>query len=179
MRYFKIQSNQATEGSLAFFLPNTSNPELLTPQELLEVGIYTLTEPAPVEGSRWIPIAPTWDGTALVGGWELQEIPPVVPEPDWDGFLAGFVFPGNGIYNGIATKVQAATPFTQEHWQNLRLILIGGGSLRTREAVIGGWEYLKLLLAADNQALADETVMAFESLAAANHILLDEESHES
>jgi len=176
MRFFRIQSNQPVEGSLPSLLPNTSNPELLTPSELLAAGVYTLTEPAPVEGSRWIPVAPTWDGTTLVGGWELQEILPVVPEPNWDGFLAGFIFPGNEIYNGIATKVQAATPFTQEHWENLRMLIIMPGSLRTREAVISGWEYLKLLLAADNQALTAETVAAFEALATANHILLSEES---
>jgi len=172
MRYFKIQSNQAAEGSLAFFLPNTSNPELLTPQELLAVGIYTLTEPAPVAGFRWVPVPPTWNGMALVGGWELEEIQLVVPEPNWDGFLAGFVFPGNEIYNGIATKVQAASPFTKEHWENLRMLIMLPSSLRTRESVIGGWNYLKFLLSKDGQPLTEETVAAFESLAAANHIIV-------
>jgi hypothetical protein len=87
MRYFKITNNSPTEGSLSRWLPNTSNPTLLTPAELLAAGIHTLTEPEPIEGSRWVAVAPTVVEGSLVGGWVSEVVPEPDPVPDWQSFM--------------------------------------------------------------------------------------------
>jgi hypothetical protein len=107
------------------------------------------------------------DGNTL----DLTTVPEPEPEPtaDWQGFLAQFVFPGNETYTMIATPVQQSNnAIAQEHWANLRSLLLSP-EFRTRESVIGGWNYLKFLL---GKELSQEAIDAFENLATQNQIIL-------
>jgi len=109
------------------------------------------------------------DGNTL----DLSVTPEPEPDPvaDWDGFLQGFIFPGNELYTGIATPVQNSSPVTQEHWQNLRTMIMLASNLRTKEALAASWNYLKYLCATDENPLSTETVEAFEALAIQFHIM--------
>ncbi|WP_353259213.1 hypothetical protein [Prochlorothrix hollandica] len=102
----------------------------------------------------------------LDSGDELEIIPdptPPPPEPDWDGFLTPFYSPGVGIYDSIATPVQASTPKTQEHWANIRVGLINP-AIRNPQWLYDSWEHLKGLLIADGNALSVEAIAAVEAL---------------
>jgi hypothetical protein len=93
--------------------------------------------------------------------WTIAAIP---PQPDWDGFLTPFYVPGvGGIYDSIATSVQASTPMAQEHWANIRMGLINS-SIRTPEWLYSSWEYLKLLLSENENPLSAETIAVAETL---------------
>ena len=104
----------------------------------------------------------------------LEIIPdptPPPPEPDWDGFLTPFYSPGvGGIYDSIATQVQASTAHTQEHWANIRMGLINP-IVRNPQWLYGSWEHLKGLLIADGNPLSEETIAEAEALMAQYHLL--------
>jgi len=102
--------------------------------------------------------------------WDFVPEPdPIVP-PDWDGFLTPFYAPGVGnIYDSIATPVQLSTPKTQEHWANFRMGLINP-IVRNPQWCFSCWEYLKYLLALDGNALSEETIAAWQSIANTYHI---------
>lgn len=93
------------------------------------------------------------------------------PVPDWDGFLTPFYAPEvGGIYDSIATPVQASTAQTQEHWANTRMGLISP-IVRTPQWLHDSWEYLKFLLNADGNPLSAETIAACEALMNQYHVL--------
>lgn len=81
IRYFK----DGVESSLHVLLPNVSNPELLTEEELERLGIKILRKPKDIEGYQWSPVEPTWVEGNLEGGWELKEIQRE-ETPDWGGW---------------------------------------------------------------------------------------------
>jgi hypothetical protein len=110
----------------------------------------------------------------LESGGELEVIAdpvPSPPQPDWDGFLAEFLSPGNPVYNATALKVQASSPYTQEHWANMR-IGITNPLIRNEQWLQECSTFLETLLEADNNPLTAEEKDNWVILAAAHHITL-------
>lgn len=93
MRYFDSQLN---ERSLRELLPNTSNPELLSPTELKARGVYVLPDPVTPEGHRAIPVPPTLVNGELQGGWEFEPIEQT-PDPDPQLLWALILHPDYGL----------------------------------------------------------------------------------
>ena len=96
---------------------------------------------------------------------------PSPPQPDWDGFLAEFLSPGNPVYNATATKVQASSFYTQEHWANMR-IGVTNPLIRNEQWLQACADFLVTLLEADNNPLTVEDKDNWVILAAAHHITL-------
>ena len=110
----------------------------------------------------------------LESGEELEVIAdpvPPPPQPDWDGFLADFLTPGNPVYNATALKVQASSPYTQEHWANMR-IGVTNSLIRNEQWLQACADFLVTLLEADNNPLTAEDKDNWVILTAAHHITL-------
>ena len=110
----------------------------------------------------------------LASGEELEVIAdpvPPPPQPDWDGFLADFLTPGNPVYNATATKVQASSFYTQEHWANMRIGIINP-PIRNEQWLQACADFLVTLLETDNNPLTAEDKDNWVILAAAHHITL-------
>ena len=110
----------------------------------------------------------------LESGGELEVIAdpvPPPPQPDWDGFLADFLTPGNPVYNATATKVQASSFYTQEHWANMR-IGITNPLIRNEQWLQECSTFLVTLLEADNNPLTAEDKDNWVSLCSLHHITL-------
>lgn len=113
-------------------------------------------------------------GDFLESGGELEVIAdpvPSPPQPDWDGFLAEFLSPGNPVYNATATKVQASSFYTQEHWANMRIGIINP-PIRNEQWLQTCADFLVTLLEADNNPLTAEDKDNWVILTAAHHITL-------
>ena len=96
---------------------------------------------------------------------------PSPPQPDWDGFLADFLTPGNPVYNATATKVQASSFYTQEHWANMR-IGVTNSLIRNEQWLQACADFLVTLLEADNNPLTAEDKDNWVSLCSLHHITL-------
>ena len=96
---------------------------------------------------------------------------PPPPQPDWDGFLAEFLSPGNPVYNATATKVQASSFYTQEHWANMR-IGVTNPLIRNEQWLQECSTFLVTLLEADNNPLTAEDKDNWVSLCSLHHITL-------
>ena len=110
----------------------------------------------------------------LASGEELEVIAdpvPPPPQPDWDGFLAEFLSPGNPVYNATATKVQASSFYTQEHWANMR-IGVTNPLIRNEQWLQECSTFLVTLLEADGNPLTTEDKAIWVNLTSAHNISL-------
>ena len=110
----------------------------------------------------------------LASGQELEVIAdpvPPPPQPDWDGFLADFLTPGNPVYNATATKVQASSFYTQEHWANMRIGIINP-PIRNEQWLQTCADFLVTLLETDGNGLTQSEKETWVSLCNAHHITL-------
>ena len=110
----------------------------------------------------------------LESGEELEVIAdpvPPPPQPDWDGFLADFLTPGNPVYNATATKVQASSFYTQEHWANMR-IGVTNPLIRNEQWLQECSTFLVTLLEADGNPLTTEDKAIWVNLTFAHNISL-------
>ena len=96
---------------------------------------------------------------------------PPPPQPDWDGFLAEFLSPGNPVYNATATKVQASSFYTQEHWANMR-IGVTNPLIRNEQWLQECSTFLVTLLEADGNPLTTEDKAIWVNLTFAHNISL-------
>ena len=110
----------------------------------------------------------------LESGGELEVIAdpvPSPPQPDWDGFLADFLSPGNPVYNATATKVQASSFYPQEHWANMR-IGVTNSLIRNEQWLQACDDFLVTLLETDGNGLTQSEKETWVSLCNAHHITL-------